>query len=84
MAVSFATDIKPMFRAVDIEHMKPGVLLDDYGYMSNPINNHEHAQVVYARLSGNSAGKRMPPGGPYWNEAQLKLFAQWMADGYQA
>ena len=33
--VSFAGDIRPLFRPVDIEHMKPmGVLPDDFTYMS--------------------------------------------------
>jgi hypothetical protein len=37
--VSFAGDIKPLFRAIDISHMKRyGVELDDYTYMSNPNN----------------------------------------------
>jgi hypothetical protein len=37
--VSFATDIKPLFRPVDIAHMSPhGVKLDDYDYMSDPAN----------------------------------------------
>jgi len=32
--LTFEKDIKPMFRPVDIAHMKPmGVKLDDYGYM---------------------------------------------------
>ena len=39
MAVSFARDILPLFRAIDIAHMKgPGVLLDSYAYMSDPAN----------------------------------------------
>jgi len=34
--VSFAADIKPLFRDMDISHMKSfGVDLDDYTYMSN-------------------------------------------------
>ncbi len=37
--VSFAADIKPLFRAIDISHMKQGgVELDNYTYMSNPDN----------------------------------------------
>jgi hypothetical protein len=41
-------DIKPLFRAVDVSHMKKaGVRLDDYSYMSNP----EHAHKVLATLS---------------------------------
>ncbi len=40
---SFARDIKPLFRAVDVSHMKSyGVKLDDYTYMSNP----DHANKV--------------------------------------
>ena len=36
MAVSFSKDIKPLFREVDIDHMKVhGVNLDDYQYMSD-------------------------------------------------
>ncbi len=37
--VSFAADIKPLFRAIDISHMKRfNVELDNYTYMSNPNN----------------------------------------------
>ncbi|HEX6821942.1 MAG TPA: hypothetical protein VF123_07795 [Candidatus Sulfotelmatobacter sp.] len=37
--VSFSADIKPLFRAVDISHMRRfGVELDNYTYMSNPDN----------------------------------------------
>jgi hypothetical protein len=79
--VSFAADIKPLFRPIDIEHMKRGkVELDDYKYMSKPAN----ANAVLATLSPRD-GKppSMPPGGPYWSAAQLALFAQWQKDGYQ-
>jgi hypothetical protein len=79
--VSFATDIKPLFRAIDISHMKRfGVDLDDYTYMSNPNN----ANSVLANLSRhNGEPPSMPPGGPYWTAAQLAIFAQWQNDGYQ-
>ena len=78
--VSFATDIKPLFRDVDISHMKRfSVLLDDYTYMSNPDN----ADRVLATLSPeNGEPPSMPPGGPYWTAEQLALFAQWQNDGY--
>ena len=46
--VSFACDIEPLFRAVDISHMKSyGVKLDDFPYMSNP----DHANKVLRTLS---------------------------------
>jgi hypothetical protein len=80
--VSFAVDIKPLFRAVDIAHMKPfGVELDDYNYMSNPGN----ANAVLATLSPQAgAPPSMPPGGPYWTEDQLALFVQWQTEGYRS
>jgi hypothetical protein len=77
---SFAADIKPLFRAVDISHMKRyGVELDDYTYMSNPSN----ANTVLAALSPHDGEPpSMPPGGPYWTPTQLDLFVQWQKEGY--
>ncbi len=79
--ISFAADIKPLFRAIDIAHMKSyGIKLDDYAYMSDPAN----ANSVLSALSPqNGEPASMPPGGPYWTAAQLALFAQWQKDGYQ-
>lgn len=74
MAGSFKTDILPLFRQQDIECMSLyGVELDNYEWMSNP----DHATNVYLRLTGKRK-PRMPEGGPYWNEAQLKKFNDWM------
>jgi len=82
MAVSFATDVLPMFLKVDIDHMKPwGVLLDDYDYMSNAQNDHQNAQNVADFLTGKKQ-PQMPPGSP-WPAEQLATYAQWMVDGYQ-
>jgi hypothetical protein len=79
--VSFAGNIKPLFRAVDISHMKSyGVMLDDYTFMSNPDN----ANKVLATLSPQDGEPpSMPPGGPYWTPDRLALFAQWQKDGYR-
>lgn len=79
--ISFAADIKALFRDIDILHMKSfGVELDDYTYMSNPDN----ANSVLATVSPhNGEPPTMPPGGPYWTEAQLALFVQWQKDGYK-
>jgi len=73
--VSFAADIKPLFRSVDISHMKRfSIDLDDYTYMSNPENTNR----VLATLSpSDGAPPSMPPGGPYWSPAQLAVFKQW-------
>jgi hypothetical protein len=88
MAVSFSGDILPLFRPVDIDHMKRRrVFLDDYAYMSDPAGNdtypdHAHARNVYCYLTGDCT-PQMPPGGPFWSPAQLELFNQWMTDGFQ-
>jgi hypothetical protein len=76
-AVSFARDIRPLFRQIDLDHMdRMGVMLDDYGYMSDRSN----AQNVYDYLEG-AKEPRMPIGGPYWDKEQLDVFARWMKDG---
>lgn len=80
-AVSFAKDIKPLFRQVDVDHMKPfGIHLDDYKYMSDPANAERVEETLKPQ---NGDPPSMPPGGPYWTPAQLALFAQWRTDGYQ-
>jgi hypothetical protein len=82
MAVSFDKDIKPLFREVDIKHMKVhGIPLDDYTYMSNSADNHANAESVLQTVIGNPPS--MPPGGPYWTADQVSLYRQWMSDGYQ-
>jgi hypothetical protein len=81
MPVSFASEIKPMFRDVDVSHMKRlKIDLDDYTFMSNP-NNANKVLAVLSPQDGEPPS--MPPGGPYWSAAQLELFAQWQQDGYQ-
>lgn len=84
-AVSFVNDIKPLFRSIDVAHMKGfGVELDNYDYMSDPSNDHKNAERVLETLTPHDGEPpSMPPGGPYWTADQLALFAQWRADGYQ-
>ena len=79
--VSFAGDVRQLFREVDISHMSRfGVKLSDYTYMSNP----DHANRALAALSSHDGQPpSMPPGGPYWTADQLSLFIQWQKDGYQ-
>lgn len=79
--VSFARDVQPLFRVVDIQHMQGfGCFLDDYAYMSDPTNDHKNARSVYASLIGSPP--RMPPSGPYWTQQQLDLYVSWMQGGY--
>jgi hypothetical protein len=87
--VSFAEDIAPLFSAAESTCMTHfGVHLKDYEYMQDAAGNdqfpdHGNARDVYARLTG-AATPRMPMGGPYWDDARLQLFNQWMTDGFQA
>jgi hypothetical protein len=89
MPVSFAQDIEPMFRSVDITCMaRFGVSLNDYAYMSDPAGNdsfadHANARDVFAHLTG-AEPPQMPKGGPFWTSDQLQLFDQWMTDGFLA
>jgi len=54
--VSFARDIRPLFRAIDVAHMKPsGHLLDDYAWMADAANEHGNARAVYESVRGESA-----------------------------
>jgi hypothetical protein len=76
MALSFATDIRPLFRDGDIKCMgRAGVHLDDPAWMSVPTN----AQSVYDQVSAGS----MPPDTP-WSSDQVSLFKKWMDAGYPA
>lgn len=74
MAGSFKTEILPLFRDEDIDCMSAfGVELDNYEWMSKP----DHANNVYLRLTGDRQ-PRMPEGGPYWSEGQLKKLYDWI------
>lgn len=90
MAGSFQTDVLPLFRPQDIQHMNAmGVKLNQFDWMSNPAGDgkypdHAHANHVYARLAGTET-PRMPSGGPFWTDAQLETLHDWMtvAPAYQ-
>ena len=78
---SFAKDILPLFdSATDIPHMaRFGVMLADYGYMSDPAN----AQDVLGRLSGAGGPVMPPPPAKPWSPAQIALMRAWIDGGYQ-
>ena len=76
MALSFATDIRPLFRAGDVACMKhAGIALDEAAWMCVPAN----AALVYGAVS---TGK-MPPDAP-WAAAKVAIFKQWMDAGCPA
>jgi hypothetical protein len=76
MALSFATDIRPLFRDEDVGCMTSmGVPLDDAAWMCVPAN----AQLVYGAVANGS----MPPDDP-WPEDRVSLFKEWMDAGCPA
>ena len=76
MALSFATDIRTLFRDGDIKCMgNAGVHLDDPAWMRIPAN----AQSVYEQVSSGA----MPPDSP-WPADRVALLKKWMDAGYPA
>lgn len=72
MALSFAKDIRPLFReSPDVDSMK------DYGLdLSSYAEVKARAENIYARLLDRS----MPCDEP-WGEDRLALFKRWMDEG---
>jgi len=76
MALSFAKDIRPLFRDGDVECMGSyGVQLDDPAWMRVTAN----AQAVYDAVANGS----MPPDAP-WPVDRVKAFKTWMDEGLAA
>ena len=75
MALSFATDIRPLFRdEPDVEAMKSfGLDLSSYADVKT------NAEAIYSRLEDGS----MPCDDP-WPKEQVARFKQWMDDGMAA
>ena len=74
-ALSFAADIRPLFRSYDIDSMKEykGIDLSSYEDVKR------RAQAIYGRLSA----KQMPCDGP-WSDTQVQKFKDWMESGMEA
>jgi hypothetical protein len=77
---SFQADIRPLFTDRDIRGMSKGFNLASYDEVK------ARAAIIYDRLRG-IGGAVMPPPPPRgegpWPQAQIDLFAKWMADGCQ-
>jgi hypothetical protein len=75
MALSFATDIRPLFRdKPDVETMKRmGLDLSSYDDVK------EKAAAIHSRLENGS----MPCDSP-WPKERVSLFKQWMDEGMAA
>ena len=74
MNLSFAKDIRPLFRESDVETMKNfGLDLSSYGEVK------EKAAAIYGALENGS----MPCDEP-WPKDQVGLFKRWMDEGMAA
>lgn len=72
-ALSFAADIRPLFRDKDTNAMKAfGIGLSSYEDVK------KRAQHIYARLSA----KEMPCDGP-WGENNVQKLKEWMESGME-
>ena len=74
MALSFASDIRPMFTAMDQDHMLNQIGLFDLWNYSDVKSN--APAILNAVQSGS-----MPPsdsGEPPWTPGQVAKFKQWM------
>jgi hypothetical protein len=78
--ISFQTDILPLFTERDIRAMSKAFNLASYDDVK------KHAAAIYDRIRG-IGGAVMPPPPPRgegpWPQANIKLFAKWITDGYQ-
>jgi hypothetical protein len=67
---SFAKDIRPLFRAKDINSMKKAFDLSRYDDVRS------HADAILGRVSAGS----MPCDGP-WPREQVDVFRRWVEEG---
>jgi hypothetical protein len=70
---SYAQDIRPLFRDLDVEAMEYVFDLRNYQDVKDQAEN------IYERLADGS----MPCDAP-WSEEQISLFRRWIDEGYEA
>jgi hypothetical protein len=71
--LSFATDIRPLFRTKDVESMRRAFDLSQYSDVA------DHADAILGALRSG----KMPCDGP-WPAAQVERFQLWMDEGKPA
>jgi hypothetical protein len=71
--LSFATDIRPMFKDVDVRHMQP------HGFdLSSYVDVKLKAQAIYKAVSSRS----MPPNpDDAWSQPMCAMFKDWIDQG---
>jgi len=79
MAPSFAADVKPLFTALDQDHMLNQVGMFD---LWNYSEVRAHATIIYQAVSNGT----MPPPGSgevRWPQDQIDKFKAWMDGGFE-
>jgi hypothetical protein len=72
--VSFETDIRPLFRPIDIDHMKPG------GF---DLGSYAGVKARATEIYDAVIGKRMPPSPDIaWTEAMCATLKSWIDEGF--
>jgi hypothetical protein len=77
ITTSFTRDILPLFRPIDIEHMRD-IRID----LSQYNSVRESADVIRERVQGPEESRMPPEPDQPWTKAQIDLFAKWIADGF--
>lgn len=73
MSVSFATEIRPLFREKDIAEMIDVMNLDLASYEAV----RDHADAIHAQVASGWMPCDLP-----WGEEQVALFKQWIDGGF--
>jgi len=87
MAITYLKDVLPLFTDTDKDCMaahQPPVLLGDKDWICRSVPawgfpDHGNARRVHERLKDGT----MPPGSP-WSDTNVKIYEEWMAQGFQA
>ena len=80
--VSFATDIRPLFTQMDIDHMSGFFDLSSFDDVKT------NAPLILTRLQATSNDQVMPPppdrgGDGPWTADKIALFQSWIDGGFQ-
>jgi hypothetical protein len=78
-APSFATDIRPLFTNEDVQHMSFAFDLSSF----DDVKTNSAAILDRVSRPGNTPGRMPPPPREHWTPAQVKLFQDWIAGGFQ-
>jgi hypothetical protein len=74
---SFAKDIRPLFRDVDVQHMTDlGLDLSDYQQVR------DRSADILMKVKLITARRMPPPPDPAWTAEKIALFQKWVDEGY--